>query len=141
MRIASTSSVSTGVRRKVVVLSLLSALLVATVAVNWPGALLAQSGQAQTDTYYPARHNWEEKTPEEVGMNSVILNEAIELAIASESSSPKDLGFDLSTRMTEPFDELVGPTKTRASLSGMVIRNGYIVAEWGDTTSVRLEVE
>ena len=136
MRIASTSGVGTCARRKVVVLSLLSALLVATAALNWPGAAIAQSGSAETDAYYPARHNWEKKTPEEVGMNTATLNEAVELAIASESSSPKDLGFDLSTRMTEPFDELVGPTKTRASLSGMVIRNGYIVAEWGDTKKV-----
>ena len=64
MRIASTTGVGTCARRKVVVLSLLSALLVATAAVNWPGAAIAQSGSAQTDAYYPARHNWEKKTPD-----------------------------------------------------------------------------
>src|SRR5262249_3255612 len=28
---------------------------------------------------------------------------------------------------------IVGPTQTRAALSGLVIRRGYVAAEWGDT--------
>ncbi len=135
MRITSTWSVGMTVQRRVAVLSL-TALLVATAAVNSPGVALAQSGQTQADPYYPSRHNWEKKTPEEVGMNSAVLNEAVEMAIASESSNPKDLGFYLETRMVEPFAEAIGPTKTRAPLSGMVIRNGFIVAEWGETKQV-----
>ena len=92
--------------------------------------------EAQSGTYFPERLNWERRSPEQVGMNAAILDEAVQLAIASESQAPKDLGFELSTRVSEPFDELIGPTTVRAPLSGMVIKDGYILAEWGDTKKV-----
>ncbi len=34
----------------------------------------------------------------------------------------------------EPLFKLLGPTQTRAALNGVVIRRGYVAAEWGDTT-------
>ena len=36
----------------------------------------------------------------------------------------------------EPYNTIVGPTMTRGGHSGMVIRHGYIVLEWGDTKKV-----
>ena len=120
--------------RRGILLSLLLSLITVFGAVGWSEFALA--AQAPSGTYYPERHNWEKRSPEDVGMDSVILDEAIQLAVASESTFPRDLAFDLSTRAAEPFDEIIGPTKTRAPLNGMVIRNGYIAAEWGNTTKV-----
>ena len=34
----------------------------------------------------------------------------------------------------EPNDAIIGPTRPRAALNGLVVRRGVIVAEWGDTT-------
>ena len=33
----------------------------------------------------------------------------------------------------EPDFKILGPTQTRAALNGIVIRHGYVAAEWGDT--------
>jgi len=36
----------------------------------------------------------------------------------------------------EPFNEIIGPIKPRGGASGLIIRHGYIIAEWGDTRRV-----
>jgi CubicO group peptidase (beta-lactamase class C family) len=36
----------------------------------------------------------------------------------------------------EPFDTPIGPVKTRGPASGLIIRHGYIVAEWGEPKRV-----
>ena len=41
------------------------------------------------------------------------------------------------SRPTEPFDSILGPHSVRAPLNGLIIRHGYIVAEWGDTEARR----
>ncbi len=90
------------------------------------GAALAQS------TYYPARGDWERRTPEEVGMNAERLAEAIAFAESHETTKP----MDFSDQETI-FGRLLGPIPDeRAHTNGLVIRHGYIVAEFGDTTKV-----
>ena len=37
---------------------------------------------------------------------------------------------------TEPFNTIIGPMKERGALNGLIVRGGYVVAEWGDTTRV-----
>ena len=32
----------------------------------------------------------------------------------------------------EPFGDIIGPTKPRGDMTGIVIKNGYIIAEWGE---------
>ena len=86
--------------------------------------------------YYPGPgDDWERRTPEQVGMNSDALQEAIDFSIASESQSPRDLTLwrNLSR---EPHNEVIGPTKARGDVTGIVVRKGYIVAEWGDPKRV-----
>ena len=89
-------------------------------------------------TYFPPRGNWEEHTPEAEGMNSALLQEAIDHAIASESQTAYALAEYLndSNFGNEPYPEIIGPTTVRAPLNGIVVRNGYVVAEWGQTQKV-----
>jgi len=89
--------------------------------------LLAQS----QDTYFPSRFEWQHKTPEEVGMNANKLQEAVQFAKDNESSNPRDLNIHLNTRTNEPYNNIIGPVKERGPMTGMIIKNGYIVAEWG----------
>jgi CubicO group peptidase (beta-lactamase class C family) len=86
--------------------------------------------------YYPERFDWQTRTPEQAGMDAAKLDAAVKLAIESESRGSKDLGEMLATTFgrNEPFDGLIGPVAPRAALNGLVIKNGYIVAEWGETT-------
>jgi len=86
-----------------------------------------------SETYFPERFDWQHKRPEEVGMNAALVNEAVQIAIAAETTGPKDMALFLHNSFgKEPFNTLVGPIKERGGASGLVTRHGYIVAEWGD---------
>ena len=52
-----------------------------------------------------------------------------------ESTNPKDLLANhlASSFGQEPHSEAVGPFVVRGPASGLIIRRGYVVAEWGDT--------
>jgi CubicO group peptidase (beta-lactamase class C family) len=58
----------------------------------------------------------------------------VKLAIAAESTTPKDLVQNhlASSFGQEPHSEAVGPFVVRGPSSGLIIRRGYLVAEWGD---------
>ncbi|PAU93461.1 serine hydrolase [Aliifodinibius salipaludis] len=88
---------------------------------------------AQTsDTYFPSRFHWETKTAEEVGMNSSDIEAAIKYVKANESSNPRDLNIHLNTRTNEPYNNIIGPVKERGDMTGMIIKDGYLIAEWGE---------
>jgi CubicO group peptidase (beta-lactamase class C family) len=100
-------------------------------------ALSAQQRRPAPDatrTYYPgAGEGWERRTPEGLGMDAARLQEAVRFAVASEAKAPRDLErAHYQTFGREPFGEAVGPFKERGDPTGVVIRRGYIVAEWGD---------
>ncbi|HWS85831.1 MAG TPA: serine hydrolase [Pyrinomonadaceae bacterium] len=113
-------------------------LLVALSAFAFTSAALAQRAPAGSRPYYPGpADQWERRTPQQVGMDAARLQEAINFAVASESKSPRDLELaHYQTFGREPFGQAVGPFKERGAPTGIVIRGGYIVAEWGDTSRV-----
>ncbi len=88
--------------------------------------------------YFPAPHDWQRKTPAEVGMDEAGLKDAVAFAVSNENPATKDLAVDLATTFgaREPFDTPIGPTKERGAANGLIIRRGYVVAEWGDTRRV-----
>ena len=95
------------------------------------------------DRYFPERRNWTIRDPGELGMNAVKLQEAVDFAIGKESKANKDLALnhELSNFAREPFGRRVGPTTVQAALNGLVVRNGYIVAEWGETHKVDMNLQ
>ena len=87
--------------------------------------------------YVPAAGSWERRTPEQAKLDPVKVKEAIAFAIASESKSPRSQALaQTQTFGREPFGGAIGPLKDRAEPTGIIIRNGYIVAEWGDPNRV-----
>jgi CubicO group peptidase (beta-lactamase class C family) len=88
-------------------------------------------------TYFPPAGTWERRTPEQAKLDPAKLKEAIDFAIASEARGPRsqELGLTQSFGLA-PFGEMVGPTKDRGDATGVVIRNGYLVAEWGEPSRV-----
>lgn len=86
--------------------------------------------------YYPERFEWQRRDASELGFNQQKLNEAITFAQENEINAPRDLDIYLNGRVGEPYNEMVGPVKARGPMSGLVVKNGYIVAEWGDLESV-----
>jgi CubicO group peptidase (beta-lactamase class C family) len=99
-------------------------------------SMSARPPAAQT-WYFPDRFSWEQRKPEEVGMDAARLSEAVKFAVANENPATKDLAVDLATTFgREPFDTPIGPVKPRGAANGLVIRHGYIIAEWGDPQRV-----
>jgi CubicO group peptidase (beta-lactamase class C family) len=98
----------------------------------------AGEGTAQT-LYFPPAGEWERRTPEQLKMNAGKLQEAIDFAVASESKMPRDLELaHYQTFGREPFGEAVGAFKPRGNPTGIILRNGYIVAEWGAPEQVEM---
>ncbi len=89
--------------------------------------------------YYPDRFDWQRRTPAEVGMDATSLDEAIRFVKTKDNPAPRDqaLAWAKTFGASEPyFGGLIGPTKTRAPINGVIVRRGYVVAQWGDTASV-----
>lgn len=92
-----------------------------------PAYLTAQS----SDTYFPTHHEWEQRAPGDVGLDAAKIDQAVAFAKGHESDNPKDLSIHLNTRTNEPYNNIIGPVKKRGPMTGMIIKDGYIVAEWG----------
>jgi CubicO group peptidase (beta-lactamase class C family) len=90
--------------------------------------------------YYPDRAAWEKRLPEAVGMNASSLQQAIRFAIENETKASRDLrdAHYQSAFGREPFGFPVGPMKERGEPSGIIVKNGYVVAEWGTPDRVDL---
>lgn len=98
-------------------------------------ALIVPSALAAQSAYVPPVGAWEKRTPEQVGLVKASVDSAVKIALASESTTPKDLlaNHVASSFGSEPHGEAVGPFVVRSGASGLIIRRGYIVAEWGET--------
>ncbi|MBW1297355.1 serine hydrolase domain-containing protein [Aquimarina litoralis] len=98
--------------------------------------LLTSLGITQ-ELYFPDRGNWEEKNPTEFNINATKLDEAIQYANANEHSGSKDLRIAILKGFEhEPYHQILGPTKKRGTPAGLILKNGYIVAKWGDINRV-----
>ncbi len=93
---------------------------------------LPTSGFAQGE-YFPPSGEWERRSPEQMSLDAEGLQAAREFAVASESRAPRDLEENHPLSWGgEPFDEPLGPFRERGPQTGIIIKDGYIVAEWGD---------
>jgi CubicO group peptidase (beta-lactamase class C family) len=100
-------------------------------------AFTAPAG-AQRGAYLPPPGDaWEHRSPARVGIDSARLQEAVAFHRAHESRAPRDLlQAHFQTFGREPFGDPVGPFRTRGDPAGIVVRHGYLVAEWGDPQRV-----
>ncbi|MCB9280890.1 MAG: serine hydrolase [Lewinellaceae bacterium] len=89
-------------------------------------------------TYFPGPDaDWEKRTPEQAGMDGAKVQEAIRFAIENENPAPRNLEVaHYQTFGREPFGDGVGPFKERGEPTGVILRHGYIVAEWGEPLRV-----
>ena len=95
------------------------------------------SVSAQVD-YFPERNAiWLEKTPSELNVDLEWLNDAVDFAQENEYSGSRDLRIAILKGFArEPFHEILGPTKKRGGPAGLILKDGYAVAKWGDTKRV-----
>ncbi len=93
---------------------------------------------AQKPYYFPDRNaKWQEKSPKDLKVDSKSLMHAVAYAEANEYSGSRDLRIAILKGFErEPFHQILGPTKKRGGAAGMILKNGYVIAKWGDTQRV-----
>ncbi len=87
--------------------------------------------------YFPPKGNWQHTTTEQSKFDEAKLKEAIAFAIQNEAKLPRNLELaHYQTFGREPYGEAVGVFKDRGEQTGIILRGGYIVAEWGEPDRV-----
>jgi CubicO group peptidase (beta-lactamase class C family) len=87
--------------------------------------------QAQ-QLYYPDS-TWQTKTAAELQMNQSVIDSAVRFAISNEVKIDYDMRIaNIKSYSNEPGYKILGPMKQRGKPAGLIIKNGYIVAQWGD---------
>src|SRR5688500_1188206 len=95
-------------------------------------AVTAAVPAAQQGTYFPPAGNWAKKAPAELGLDPVLLQQAVDYAKSRESN--REMHFSDQERI---FGTLLGSVPNiRARTNGVVIYKGYVVAEFGDSKGV-----
>lgn len=88
--------------------------------------------------YFPEKNKkWEEKAPEDLQMDSDKLKMAISFAMENEYSGSKDLRVAILEGFSrEPYHRIAGTTRKRGGPAGLILKDGYIVAQWGNLDRV-----
>lgn len=91
------------------------------------------SAVAQQKYFPPSGLEWESKRPSELGMSNSLIDEAVKMAQDNENSVEVDLRLAILRSFgREPYHGLAGPTRHRGGPAGMVIKDGYVIAQWGE---------
>lgn len=100
--------------------------------------LLLLPAIALAQTYFPDRHRWNGVDPAEAGFDPEKLEAAIAFARGAAVTEPTDLHQVITDSFAprEPNFRILGPTRPREGDSGIVLKGGRIVAEWGDVHRV-----
>lgn len=86
--------------------------------------------------YYPDS-TWQTKKPAELKMNAVLIDSAISFAIRNETKTEYDLRIaNYKAYVNEPNYRIAGPMRERGKPAGIILKNGYLVAQWGDVKRV-----
>jgi CubicO group peptidase (beta-lactamase class C family) len=109
---------------------------------GWAFRLFALSALSplSAQTYFPPPGDaWESRPPAAVGADPALLDEAVAFARASEIGWLKDMRLQLERNTAqEPYPWIQGAFKNWDSTGGVILRHGYLVAEWGDTRRIDL---
>lgn len=107
--------------------------LIAAVAV-----LSASTKLIAAEHYFPPSGKWQQATPQSLGVDAAKLQQAVDYAILSENPASKDQAIVQATTFgaREPYDQIIGPMSVRASVNGLIVYRGNVIAQWGDTQSV-----
>ena len=86
--------------------------------------------------YFPDS-TWQIKKPAEVKMNAALIDSAVRFAIRNETKTEYDLRIaNYKAHEREPGYRIAGPMRERGKPAGIILKNGYIVAQWGDIKRV-----
>ena len=107
----------------------------------WSGVLAGarlspqQPAESAAPRHFPPKDSWESRSPSELGLNPAKLDAAVQFSFQNQNPNTKNLAEDIlqTFRNEAPYNKLIGPAQERTGINGIVIRRGYVAAEWGDT--------
>jgi CubicO group peptidase (beta-lactamase class C family) len=86
--------------------------------------------------YFPDS-TWQTKKPAELKINPQLLDSAVSFALHNDSKTDYDLRIaNMKAYANEPNYRIAGPMRERGKPAGIILKNGYIVAQWGDVKRV-----
>jgi len=86
--------------------------------------------------YFPDS-TWQTKKPSELKLNTVLIDSAVSFAIHNETKTDYDLRIaNMKAYANEPNYRIAGPMRERGKPAGIILKNGYIIAQWGDVKRV-----
>lgn len=102
-----------------------------TIGLLVPGPLRAQTA------YFPSPRAWDHRTAQALGMDQAKIDDAIAFHRAHETRQPRDLRrFQDLNDGREAYGDPLGPFEPRGDPTGVILRHGYVVAEWGNPQRV-----
>ncbi len=100
-------------------------------------AFAAAALPAVADPVYFPGDQWERRAPAAAGFDPAVLEEAIRYAQQNEAPWERDVFKQIQKDVAnEPYPAIIGETRERGGPAGMVVRHGYLVAQWGDIDRV-----
>jgi CubicO group peptidase (beta-lactamase class C family) len=86
----------------------------------------------------PPHPEWPRGDPAALSFDAVKIAAAARFAAEHETPWRRDLADMIAHGFGEepPWNEALGPVRARGGPNGLVVRDGRIVAEWGDTTQI-----
>ena len=90
--------------------------------------------------YFPAADptEWERRDPSSLGLDPTALKSASEFALANDMPWPEDLSTTNVSDDAPEFASKLGKMRPRGGPAGLILKDGYIVHEWGDVGRVDL---
>ncbi len=101
-----------------------------------PGTDIKQ--RSSTTEYYPDADNWERIDPADVGFDPAKLEESLTFAAEKETDFPIELRSRIPNGERHPYDRQLGPIKDRSAASGILVKKGYLVSQFGPVDSVEV---
>ena len=90
-------------------------------------------------SYFPSSHQpWERRDAEDLGVDPSRLRKAVHFAVDHEIDWPVDLSQQRVSDDAGQWATRLGQVRDRGGAAGVVLRQGYIIAEWGDVERVDL---
>jgi CubicO group peptidase (beta-lactamase class C family) len=102
--------------------------------------LLLVSAPVYSQKHYYPDTTWQLKKPAELKLEPSLIDSAVRFALQNEVAMDTDLRLAnikaFSVNAEEPNYRILGPMKDRGRPAGLIIKNGYIIAQWGDVERV-----